>query len=153
MRRVAVSRLSSWRTIQEKVLIQQLLIEPHDSLGHAMMMLRYQFLLAYIRSRYHLTSKPSGFLACAIFEMPTTFIPFLTYSLILYLLIRESLSVPATAFRHARDLATYHLSRPPLASSLDLVSPLNLTSPFQGHSIPYYVPNTYVYARCLIQGG
>lgn len=74
----------------------------------------------------------------------------LVYGLFLCLLLRDSLSVPVTAFRHVRNLTTKSLSLKPLVSSLDLTSPLNLTFPLQDLGQMYRVPDTYVFPENLV---
>lgn len=67
----------------------------------------------------------------------------LVYYVLLCMLVRDSLSVPTTAVRQARDLTTKPLSLP-LISSLDLIPTRNITSSREDFDIVYHVPNTYV---------
>ena len=74
---------------------------------------------------------------------------FLVYFFLLCLLMRDSLSVPADAFRHVRDLTARPLSLHPFAFSLDLIptinhTSINHTSHFRDLEFRYRVPNSYV---------
>ena len=71
------------------------------------------------------------------------------YSL-LCLLVGNSLCIPTTASSNVGHLATEALSRYPLASSLDLIRPLNLTSSLRDPSLEFRVPNTYVLPEWLL---
>ena len=99
-----------------------------------------------------LSSKLRGLLVCASAEMPITCYVSLIYCFLLCFLIQDSVSIPASAFRYARNLTTRPFSLHARNSSLDLIHLPNTTSRFQEEGLKYRVPNTYVVSRSLFLG-